>query len=1042
MNNRYHSLSLRMTSRCLVMMLFVLLAGNLSRTNPCEANEREDQQRPSWTTSRVTGTPEPPPPLRVEPAFPQLTFDRPLDLAMIPGSDRWVVVQQQGKIFSFPDDADVQAPDLVHDLRESHPQATSVYAITFHPDFVSNRRLYLCYIEGNDQPDGTFVSEFVLRDTDPPTLDPESERVIIRWWSGGHNGCCLKFGPDGYLYISTGDGGGPDPPDPLLAGQDVTNLLSAILRIDVDSPTDELPYRIPTDNPLIDFPDARPEIWAYGFRNPWRMSFDREQGDLWVGDVGWQLWEMVYRVEKGGNYGWAIVEGPQSVLPETPRGPTPILPPVVSHPHSEAASITGGFVYHGSDFPELQGAYLYGDFQTGFVWGLRYDGEQVTWQERLAETPLSLVAFAEHHSGELYLLDYQRSQQVFRLVRNDVQSDESEFPRRLSETGIFSNTAFQTPATGVIPYDIQAKHWSDHTTSQRWFALPGSDPIRAAPQGNWEFPDGSVIAKTVSIDLEYNRPDSRRRLETQILHREAGSWRPYTYVWNDEQTDALLAEAEGDVLALSIRDSRIPEGIRTQKYRIASRAECQLCHNQWVETRTTTFGVQTASLLGVNTPQLNRSPPDAPSALHEAPHERTEASVTELNSTTAPPGGSENQLVLLQQTGWLAGDFPASPAELPAMVDPHDAQADLDLRARSYLHVNCAHCHQRHAGGTATIELTWDTQLSEAKMIGTRPAQGSFGIADARILAPGDPYRSLLYYRMATTGSGRMPRIGSTELDVQGLQLLHDWIATLPESESESEKESEKETRPMEIDIRGRLAELSDASGSERRRQLERLIETTRPALAMQRHLDTGEVTGELHKEIVSTAIAHPQAEIRDLFERFLPESERTERLGNVVDPADILERTGDAERGREIFFRDGSTSCKSCHRLHDSGVELGPDLSEIGKKYPPKDMLLHLLEPSRFIDPKYVTHVLETVDGRIFTGLLVSQTEGASEEVKEDVKGEVVLKTAQNEEIRVGADDIELLVPQQKSLMPDLLLRDLTPQEAADLLAFLLSLK
>ena len=171
--------------------------------------------------------------------------------------------------------------------------------------------------------------------------------------------------------------------------------------------------------------------------------------------------------------------------------------------------------------------------------------------------------------------------------------------------------------------------------------------------------------------------------------------------------------------------------------------------------------------------------------------------------------------------------------------------------------------------------------------------------------------------------------------------------------------------------------------------------------------------------------------EVRDLFERFLPESERTQRLGNVVDSADILAMEGDIERGREVFFRDGSTSCKSCHRIQGQGETLGPDLTEIGKKYPPNDMLLHLLEPSRFIDPKYVTHLLETVDGRVFTGLVVEQTDR-----------EVRLKSAQNEDLRVAVEEIEVLVPQQKSLMPELLLRDLTPQEVADLLAFLGSLK
>src|SRR5205085_2542415 len=127
-------------------------------------------------------------------------------------------------------------------------------------------------------------------------------------------------------------------------------------------------------------PGARPEIWAYGLRNPWRMSVDRRTGDLWVGDVGWELWEMIHRVERGGNYGWSITEGRQSVRPDGERGPTPIRPPVVEHPHSEAASLTGGYVYRGDRLKDLAGTYIYGDFQSGKVWGLRHDGKAVTWR--------------------------------------------------------------------------------------------------------------------------------------------------------------------------------------------------------------------------------------------------------------------------------------------------------------------------------------------------------------------------------------------------------------------------------------------------------------------------------------------------------------------------------------------------------------------------------------------------------------------------------------------------------------------------------------
>ena len=225
---------------------------------------------------------------------------------------------------------------------------------------------------------GSRVSRFRVLKTDPPRVDPGSETVLIRWLAGGHNGGCLKFGPDGFLYISTGDAASPTPPDPFDTGQDISDLLSSILRIDVDRADPGKTYAIPADNPFRDLSGARGEVWSFGFRNPWKMSFDRQTGDLWVGDVGWEMWELVYRVERGGNYGWSVMEGRQPVRPEARRGPTPILPPTIDYPHSEGASVTGGYVYRGSKYPDLVGTYIYGDWVSHKIWGARFDGKKVT----------------------------------------------------------------------------------------------------------------------------------------------------------------------------------------------------------------------------------------------------------------------------------------------------------------------------------------------------------------------------------------------------------------------------------------------------------------------------------------------------------------------------------------------------------------------------------------------------------------------------------------------------------------------------------------
>jgi glucose/arabinose dehydrogenase len=429
--------------------------------------------RVPWTSSKITGTPEPPPPYTVGLAFPNLKFEFPVVLTAAKGTNRLFLGDLKGRIFSFPDDPAVKKADLALEIGKLHPDLRMFYGLTFHPQFDKNRFVYLCYVRQNDVPNGSAVARFVMSRTEPPVIEPGSERVILTFWSGGHNGGCLDFGSDGYLYISTGDGAGPSPPDPKVTGQDCSDLLSSILRIDVDHPAGGEAYSIPRDNPFVGLPGVRPEIWAFGFRNPWKMSVDRSTGDLWVGDVGWELWELIHKVKRGGNYGWSVMEGPQPVHVEGQRGPTAILPPLKAHPHSEAASITGGYVYRGKRLPELKGAYVYGDYQTGIIWGLRCQGDSVTWQKELARTPLHLVAFGETRDGELYLVDHDRTHQIYKLVRNSPASVTHDFPRRLSQTGLFTSTRDHQPAPGVLPYEVNSELWADGASASRLLAVPG-----------------------------------------------------------------------------------------------------------------------------------------------------------------------------------------------------------------------------------------------------------------------------------------------------------------------------------------------------------------------------------------------------------------------------------------------------------------------------------------------------------------------------------------------------------------------------------------
>src|SRR5687768_12206549 len=203
------------------------------------------EKRSAWTSSRITGSPEPPSPYRTERIFPKLKWVEPLEMVALPGSDRFVLAEHAGKIYSFPNDPNCESADVFADMKQWKPEIQEVYSVTFHPQFEKNRYVYIWYILKPELPDGTRISRFKVIETNPPKVDLSTEHVAITWKSGGHNGGCARFGKDGMLYIATGDGVGPAPPDTLNTGQDISDLLSSILRIDVDHESDGRGYRVP-----------------------------------------------------------------------------------------------------------------------------------------------------------------------------------------------------------------------------------------------------------------------------------------------------------------------------------------------------------------------------------------------------------------------------------------------------------------------------------------------------------------------------------------------------------------------------------------------------------------------------------------------------------------------------------------------------------------------------------------------------------------------------------------------------------------------------
>lgn len=347
--------------------------------------------------------------------FKKAKFDRPIYLCPLPdGSNRLVIIEQAGRVLLIENNPEAAEFTVAYDDRDDVFSPANggfneegLLGIAFHPKFSENRQVFLHYSVA--KPRGNIISRFTM-DESFTKIDHASEEVIMQIEQPffNHNGGSITFGPDGYLYIALGDGGSAN--DPQGHGQNLKTLLASILRIDVDNKADGKNYAIPADNPFIDTKGARPEIFAYGLRNVWRMSFDRKTGTLWAGDVGQNLWEEIVIVEKGGNYGWNWVEGNHDFQPPANKAKMKdLVPPIVEYDHNLGKSVTGGYVYRGKAMPKMDGAYIYGDYQTGIIWTLRYDEDAKTLtQEPKVETVIpEISSFGEDHDGEIYVISLQ-----------------------------------------------------------------------------------------------------------------------------------------------------------------------------------------------------------------------------------------------------------------------------------------------------------------------------------------------------------------------------------------------------------------------------------------------------------------------------------------------------------------------------------------------------------------------------------------------------------------------------------------------------------
>lgn len=629
--------------------------------------------------------------------------------------DSWYFVQQGGKVTRVVTSNGSPSPfvDLT-DRVDASGSEMGLLGMAFHPKFSSNGFVYLSYTATTNE-DGRHsrISRFISPDQGV-SLDPASEVILLTvpQFAANHNGGFIGFGPDGFLYAAFGDGGGGG--DPNGHGQDLDTLLGTVVRIDVDGGA---PYAVPGDNPFVGV-DGADEIFAYGLRNPWRMSFDRLTGDLWLADVGQGDREEINRIVKGGNYGWNVTEGDLCHDPPTDCDRTGLSGPVLDYPRADGKSVTGGYVYRGDDVPSLHGKYIFGDFVDKHIWSFQPgDDDKVL----LMDVPHNISSFAEGNDGELYVLGYEPGQ-FFRFEAETGGTVEVLPESNLTDTGCVD--AGGILGVGVVPYSLVAPFWSDGAQKNRGFSIPPDATITVDDAGDLHFPNGTVLVK--------NFRRATRLVETRIFQRHTdGVWAGYSYEWNDEQTEATLRIGGG------IRDTH--DG----QWYYPSRSECFQCHTD-----------AAGHSLGLELGQL------------VVPQDYGEGELEQVPSLVAA-----GYLEVPEMTG-------------SALVDPFGG-ASLESRARSYLHTNCSSCHRPGAPGRGSMDLRFTTSSAGMGVCAVEPETGDLGVANAQLLAPGQPDRSMLLVRMDRRDENGMPQVGSLQVDQAGVNLVREWITSLESCESQ-----------------------------------------------------------------------------------------------------------------------------------------------------------------------------------------------------------------------------------------------------------------
>lgn len=647
-------------------------------------------------------------------------------------------LQYHGVIMQLTGDAPRQVLDFSSAV--STERESGALGLALHPKFddAADRHPYAyVWYNVNTSPQHQRLSRFTWSESSQ-TFDPGSETVLVDQAeaSPNHNAGRIAFGADGFLYFGNGDD------ENALNSQRLDHdLFAGIFRIDVDMrggsvshPPPRQPddgntanYFIPNDNPFVGTPNALEEYWALGLRNPFLFSWDKQTGEMWVGDVGETFREEVDKVVKGGNYEWPDREGDISYTP-TPLAAGTRTPPVYTYSHWEMADVTamlGGFVYRGKKFPELAGKYVYSDWISGRIWAVDTSTTPPTRTTLVDTNPsYELIGISEDPDGELYFSAWTT---VVTLDRDD---SASQVPKKLSDTMLFPDMTALAAHPALVPYEINSPLWSDGAVKQRWISVPEGQSI-SMKDGVLQLPPGAYAVKHFELPSSVSPHARGRRLETRVLVVGQDQTYGLAYRWNAAGTDADLVT---EPIYEGFEDDANAE---SRLWHFPSTGQCWICHRK--ENR----------VLGFAAPQLSKK----------------------LST-------GEDQIAALT----ARGVFDSSVSTEVHYPSPTDASASLEERATSYLAANCAHCHHPRDQFVGYWDARYGIALSDRALVNmpthNSPMANRLGMPTAPLLAPGNPDGSLLFARIKSSDPDlRMPPLARNKVDDASVELIRQWIA-------------------------------------------------------------------------------------------------------------------------------------------------------------------------------------------------------------------------------------------------------------------------